>query len=240
MDCPRHPANPMRTTLFTRQYPWLGFCVVFALGFVACAPSTRPSANTPLSPTITTGETQRSADFYPSRSGLSWTYLREAESASTPTYELKVTGPVIWRGLRATAFRFFGRGQEFTYYRQVSTQGVKLLGIEAPGVFAYMYNPPILEYPAEEMLKQGMTWQGESQVTLEEFGHPTQVRTLTYTYRVLDRELVRIGAGPSYDAFVINLETRISGEPIYQTIRFAPGVGEIRTKEGLVLVGQTF
>lgn len=63
---------------------------------------------------------------------------------------------------------------------------------------------------------------------------------LDYTYVVLDKQQFKIG-GTVYDTFLINAQSKLSsGESSVQTIRFTPNVGEVRTQEGLVLLGKSF
>ena len=206
----------------------------------ACAPAAAPPP-----PPIETGAVPGEVGFYPSASGLAWRYARTRADgtvvANEAPFELRVEGPASFQGQILTSVRFFGQGQEWLYYRDFSEAGVRLFGQVAPEFVTVTYDPPILEYPPQPRLSRGYSWGGETKVTYQPKNVPARTVTLTYLYRVLGEEKFRVGDA-EYTTVIINLDQRLStGDPVpSQTIRFAPKIGEVRTREGLVLVGKNF
>lgn len=205
--------------------------VFVAVFVVSCAPvSTTPSA-------LPTGVIAGKPSFYPQEAGLSWTYLKEGASVDQPKFTLTVHGPTVFDGETLIESSLIGLGSNYLYYRDYR-DGVHLHARVSPRIVDVRYSPPIEEYPPQNQLKVGATWSGHSKVTVS--GVQVQTLDLDYTYVVLDKQQFKIG-GAVYDTFLINAQSKLSsGESSVQTIRFTPNVGEVRTQEGLVLLGKSF
>ncbi|MBZ9714714.1 hypothetical protein [Deinococcus multiflagellatus] len=216
-------AAPLRTLLGT-----------LALGLSACAPQTTTTvqANTPVS----------AVSFYPHEPGLAWTYLLEGEAADQPAYLLRALGPTVFFDQPTLAFQMTGRGADQTWYRTVSSSGVLLHGLRKPGVTIRL-QPPWREAPAEAEWRVGLSWQGQSQVTVSADDGKEQARgTLTYTYVVQDRRMVQTPGG-KFEVWVVTrqLTDTLGGLfPATQQLWFTPFVGDVRTPEGLLLTGRNF
>lgn len=228
-----HAPRPMQKTLQTLM-------IALPLVIASCAP-----AETAPPPRVGTGVVGGpQTTFYPSSTGLSWTYLPSAQDGSidpaAPPYELRIDGPRSFQGKVLIAHRFFGRTQNITYFREIGEQGVRLHGLDSPDFVTVSYDPPILEYPPEGRLVNGYSWGGDTQVTTVTVRGQQVTATMRYQYKVLGTEKYRIGES-TYDTIAINYEATIStGEKLGSVIYFAPRIGEIRTKEGLVLWRKNF
>ncbi|AFV77000.1 hypothetical protein YIM1640_18390 [Thermus oshimai] len=179
--------------------------------------------------------------FYPALTGLEWVYLPEGESLSAPPYRLKVEGPGVLGGEEALRFRSFGRGEDRVYFRQVK-EGVRLLGFQEPSA-RVTFTPPLLEYPPEGLLQVGYRWGGRTEVKVELLApsgrEPLASGALSYTMEVLESREVRVPAG-TFRVFRIRQSFKDErGEALYE-VWFAPGVGEVRTREGRVLLERNF
>lgn len=209
--------------------------LLVVVGLVACAPAAQAPA-----PRLQARVVGAEPAFYPSATGLAWAYLKTNDPVNSPTYELQVEGPSVFRGRTLTAMRFVGRGQDTTYYREFGAAGVRLHAQVSPGAVTVTYDPPLQEYPPQDRLVKGSAWSGRSKITVEYASRPSETVEVAYTYRVLAEEKFDV-AGTVYDTFLINLEqTTTPGETTVQAIRFTPGIGEVRTKEGLLMVGRNF
>ncbi len=213
----------------------LGF---FALCLVACAPQ----------PARVTGQTNAGASvaFYPSQSGAIWQYLKEGERADSLPYAMRVEGPQSYNGRVLTGMRFVGRGQDISYFRQFDERGVRLIAQGAANFYELVYENPILEYPPAKELVVGKTWSGTTLATLTPARQVPQQLKYTYQFRVVAKEKYRV-ANTDYDAFLILRDNRLedlSGktEAVIesQRIRFVPYIGEVQTREGLVLINYNF
>ena len=206
----------------------------------ACGP-----AETAPAPRVGTGVIAGTqSTFYPSSPGLSWTYLPAAADGTidpnSPPFELRVEGQRAFKGKILTGMRFFGRAGDRVYYRDFSSGGVQLYGWDSPDFVTVTYDPPILEYPPEGQLIKGFTWGNDSKITTTlPKGQESKVQ-LSERYRVLSTEKYKVG-DVTYDTVVINYEgTLSSGERLTSVIYFSPKIGEIRTKEGLILFRKNF
>jgi len=206
----------------------------------ACAPQQTAPPEEPTYPRV-----QGPVDFYPHSIGIYWIYLPQGDPPDYPKYRLSVLGPGQWDKQTATQERFSGRGQERIYFRRYSEAGVELLGFkEQITLTKVSFNPPMLEYPPEELLRPGYRWGGRS-VTSSVFLLPSgnmQQATLTidYNYEVKGIKQVQVPAG-LFDAYVIELTvTDDKGNQTVQEIWFVPHVGEVRTREGLLLIEKSF
>jgi hypothetical protein len=214
--------------------------LTLCLSLAACGP-----AETSPPPRVGTGViTGPPSTFYPSSPGLSWIYLPAAADGSIdPTaapFELRVEGQRAFKGKILTGVRFFGRAGDRVYYRDFSAGGVQLYGWDSPDFVTVTYDPPILEYPPEGQLVRGFTWGNESKITTTfPKGQETVVK-ISERYRVLGTEKYKVGE-QTYDTVVINYEGNLSsGERLTSVIYFAPKIGEVRTKEGLILFRKNF
>ena len=92
-------------------------------------------------------------------------------------------------------------------------------------------------------LEVGSSWQGNSTLSVYRDGAVLSSAALSYDSKVLGQQRVSIN-GQDYDAFVINVETRVGADDdvrkkTYQSW-YVPYVGEIKTQTGLVMVGKNF
>lgn len=215
---------------------------VFALGVLltlaACAPQ----------PTRVTGQSGSGAGvaFYPSQSGAIWQYLKDGERSDSTPYVLRVEGPQSYNGRILTGMRFIGRGQDINYFRQFDERGVRLIAQGATNFYDLVYDDPILEYPPEKELVVGKTWSGVTTATLTQSRQAPQKLRVIYSFRVAAKEKYKVG-DITYDAFLILRDNRLEdlsgrAEPSTesQRIRFVPYIGEVQSREGLVLVNYNF
>jgi hypothetical protein len=209
------------------------------LMLAACAPQT---------PTRVTGQTGTGAGvaFYPSQSGAIWQYLKDGERGDSTPYTLKIEGPQSYNGRILTGVRFIGRGQDITYFRQFDERGVQLIAQGSPNFYDLVYETPILEYPPQKELVVGRTWSGTSNATLTIPKQTPQKLRYTYQFRVVAKEKYRV-VNTDYDAFLILRDNRLEdlsgkSDPVIesQRIRFVPFIGEVQTREGLVLINYNF
>jgi hypothetical protein len=135
-----------------------------------------------------------------------------------------------------------GNASDQTYFREFSGSGVKLAGYSIAATGDVTFNPPIQEYPAPNELKIGASWGGETTVTEPSTTDATKTRTykISYTYTVLAQQQFRV-ADKVYPTLRIAFEVVASPtERTTQTIHFVPNIGEVRTREGLLLLGKNF
>jgi hypothetical protein len=100
------------------------------------------------------------------------------------------------------------------------------------------------EYPAENTLAVGARWGGvsrwEKHILVNNRLTPTGAGSFEYTYQVVGRIRVTVGAG-AFEAWRITLRIKpAQGDVENHEIWFVPGVGEVRTNEGLLLVDRNF
>ena len=217
-----------------------------ALGLAALLAGCVPSGNDPKPPPpppVSSGVVGAQTSFFPSSAGLSWAYIKEDASSAAPKFKLEILGPSLFMGKVLTAMRFSGSAADQTYFREFSASGVKLHGISLPQTGDVVFDPPIQEYPAPEAIRVGASWRGDTVVAEPNINDPAKPRRsrLSYTYSVLAREQFFIEK-QTYDTFRIAVERVFpdSNQRTTQTIRFTPNVGEVRTQEGLLLVGKNF
>jgi hypothetical protein len=210
------------------------FGVVLLLWLGACAPAQPPTVG---------GQTAvGTSSFYPSQSGALWQYLKEGERADSTPYALRVEGPQSFNGRVLTGMRFVGRGQDIYYFRQFDERGVQLIAQGSKDFYELVYDTPVLEYPPQKELVVGKTWSAVVLATLTVPKQSPQRLRYTYSFRVAAKEKYKIGT-TEYDAFLILRDNRLDAvdgksEPVVeaQRIRFVPFIGEVRTREGLVLL----
>ncbi|UZX15964.1 hypothetical protein KQ693_02685 [Thermus sp. PS18] len=210
------------------------YLMALALLLAACAPQATqaPEARPLLKETA----------FYPATTGLEWVYVPEGEALSSPPYRVRVEGPALYEGLEAVRFRSFGRGEDRVYYRQVGAFGVRLLGFQDPSA-RVVFTPPILEYPPEALLAVGYRWGGRVTVRVELLTpggrEPLAQGGLSYTMEVLEEREVRLPAGV-FQVYRIRQVYQDERGQDAREVWFSPRVGEVRTREGRVLVEKNF
>lgn len=206
-------------------------------GLTACVPRTKPTA-----PPIGTETKFDQVSFYPHESGAVWTYLPEGDAADSPPYTLKVDGPTVYAEQAVIQFHMTGRGADQLWYRTFAADGVRLLGLHKPGVNVSL-QPAWLESPAQTAWKLGLSWQGQSQVTISDDSGKVQAQgTLNYSYVVQEKRHVKIPGG-EYDVWVVTrqMSDTVGGLfPATQQFWFTPYAGEIRTPEGLLQTGRNY
>ena len=207
----------------------------------ACAPQqTTPEDLKPTLPRV-----EGPVSFYPHSIGIYWIYLPQGDPPDYPKYRLSVLGPGQWDKQVTTKERFSGRGQERIYFRRYSDAGVELLGFkEQITLTKVSFDPPVLEYPPAELLRPGYRWGGHSDtssVFLLPSGTMKQASlSIDYNYEVKGKSQVQVPAGV-FEAYVIELTVSDNkGNRTVQEIWFVPHVGEVRTREGLLLVEKSF
>jgi len=216
---------------------WLRLSLLLVLLLAACAP-------VPKAPPAAEARVEGPVSFYPKETGLVWRYLPEGLPLDAPSYTLRVEGLGSFEGTPGLRYRFFGRGQDRVYYRQVGNDGVKLLGYEERITLSRVeFDPPFLEYPPKSLLRVGYRWGGKSRIR-SYFALPSGIvkqaeLTLDYRFEVLARREVEVPAG-RFLAYVIRFSAKSEKEAIESELWFVPHVGEVRTREGLVLVSKNF
>lgn len=209
---------------------------LLAAGLGSCAP--RPTT----APTVQSSTAVTGVSFYPHEVGLSWSYLPEGEPNSAAPYTVQARGATLYGAQPVQATQLTGRGADQTWFRSYSAAGVRLHGLRKPGVNVRL-EPAWLEYPAEGAWKVGLSWQGQSQVTLSGDDGKVQAQgTLTYSYAVQERRRVQTPAG-AFDVWVVTrqITDTVGGLfPATQQLWFTPFVGEVRSPEGLLLIGRNF
>ncbi len=214
----------MRTLVF-------GISLFFVL--ISCAPS--PAGR------VEVDQFAGSVSYFPMETGISWAYLPEGASLDSFQVQVSVAGPTVIDGDIWIASQIFGAGLRGVRYRQYRPDGVFILREIAPGT-QITHEPPIQEYPASESLRVGMSWGGDTRSTiLFTDRNQTVAFDVNYVYTIVDRRKVRLQAG-EFEVFVINLtgrrfdENGSIAEEFSHDVWFAPYFGEVRTREGYVLV----
>lgn len=186
------------------------------------------------------GTVQTEPGFYPSETGFSWTYLPEGAKSSEPPYVVSVSGPGVLAGNTATRFVFRGRGQERTFYRKIDAEGSWLLGMEeALSKTTVTFSPPLKEYPSPAEMRVGAQWGGQTQTKIEGGEEPLSF-SLSYTFTITGQKQVEVPAG-EFEAFTVQFFASSPDQPAEQyEIWFVPKVGEVRTREGLLLTDWSF
>jgi len=217
---------------------WLRTKITLALAILSLA-ACAPQNTAPSKPLI-----EGPVGFYPSQPGLDWIYLPQQSSSTDPPYRLSILGSTSFNGQVATRYRFSGRGQERYYYRQIGVGGVRLLGLEEVITNSTVrFNPPMQEYPAAASLLVGARWGGttrmQSELIVDGKKFPQAETSFEYSYSVLGKSVVNLPAG-SFEVYRIRLEIKNPQSKEEYEIWFVPGVGEVKTREGLQLVERNF
>ncbi|MBI5812128.1 MAG: hypothetical protein HZB27_05875 [Meiothermus silvanus] len=213
------------------------WAVSLLVALAACA----PSATTP---STVQARIDTPVSFYPSEVGLEWTYQPQGARSNEPPYKLSALGTGSFAGEAALRFRFSGRGQDRIYYRRIGPDGVQLLGFEENITQTRVrFNPPMQEYPPQGNLKVGATWGGKTRfVTTLTVQNNARIAedSLEYSYTAAGESEFSTAAG-KFRGYRINLDLKDSaGQVERYEIWFVPNVGEVRTREGLLLVERNF
>ncbi|HHO54867.1 MAG TPA: hypothetical protein ENK21_00600 [Trueperaceae bacterium] len=185
-----------------------------------------------------------SVSYYPHEVGANWKYLVNGATVSDKPVISSVLGPTVVDGDIWIATDLVGQGIQNTWYRQYRANGVYLLKEERPGQVVN-YNPPVQEFPAENSLRVGATWGGNTTVDIfwpdakPENQH--KIVSIRYDYTVVDKRTVTVPAG-KFEAFVLNFVSTVADNlnltnpQVKQETWFVPYVGEIRTENNFYLV----
>jgi hypothetical protein len=212
---------------------WLKSILLIAL-LAGCA----PRSHEPPEPVV--GIVKAEPEFFPNETGFSWTYLPEGSQKGSLAYTTTISGPGMLADATATRFVFRGRGQERVFYRNIDPQGSWLFGLEETiSKTTITFNPPIKEYPSPAEIHVGAQWGGETQATTDN-GKRRVSFPITYTFTVTGLKEVEVPAG-RFDAFTIQFFANSPNQPPQQyEVWFVPKVGEVRTREGLLLTEWSF
>lgn len=214
---------------------WLKLLVpVLLLALAACAPSAE-------APRVDVEQLSEPISYYPFQTGARWEYLPDGARLSDPSTVVRIEGPTVVSGAVWVAWHARGRGLDQMSYRDNRPSGVFLLREERLGT-TFTFDPPLQEYPPAAQLRVGANWSGSTSVHLSADGGRQQ-RTLVvdYVYTVVDKRPVTTPAG-QFEVFVIDFTSRTFDdegtitEELTQQTWFAPYVGEVRTRNGHLLV----
>jgi hypothetical protein len=212
--------------------------LLITLGLLtACTPTTSQQK-------VEVKQLSEAISYYPHEVGASWTYLEPGESTDALPVVTVVQGPTVIDGDLWIETHQAGRGLDVKWFRQYRPDGVYLLKELRPGQ-EVSFDPPLQEMPAEDTLRVGSTWTGQSTATIfyPEAKPKDQYQNYTfdYTYTVVDQRPVNSQAG-DFDVYVINMVARMTDEAgdkvdeVSQAFWFTPFVGEVMTENGYVLV----
>jgi len=224
----------MMGKMASRRLALAGF---LALVLAACAPQVT-------APAPAEARIEGPVGFYPHATGLVWTYLPEGLPLDAPPYRVRVEGVGSFEGKAGLRYHFFGRGQDRVYYREVGDFGVRLLGYEERITLSRVeFDPPFIEYPPAALLEVGARWGGRTRVSsffvLPKGIEKQATLNLDYQFEVVEKRPVEVPAG-SFTAYVIRFSAQSNKEAIRSELWFVPRVGEVRTREGLLLIGKNF
>ncbi len=216
--------------------------LLIALGLLtACTPATNQKK-------VEVKQLSEAVSYYPHEVGASWTYLEPGETTDASPVVTLVQGPTVVDGDLWIETHQAGRGLDIRWFRQYRPDGVYLLKELRPGM-EVSFDPPLQEMPAENTLRVGSTWTGQSTATIfypEAKGNQqTQTYAFDYTYTVVDQRPVNSQAG-DFDVYVINMVARMTDEAgskvdeVTQAFWFSPFIGEVMTENGYVLVNKNF
>lgn len=209
--------------------------VLVGLLLTACAPSSSET------PRVGVEQLTEPTTYYPYQTGATWEYLPNGARLTDPTTAVQVLGPTVLGGEVWIAWHARGRGLDEMSYRQVRPDGVWLKRQERLGT-TYTFDPPLHEYPAAETLRVGALWTGTTTVRMSaDGGKQTLDLDVEYAYIVVDKRKVTVPAG-EIDVYVIDFTSRTTDEngaikdELTQTTWFSPFLGEVRLRNGQVLI----
>ena len=219
------------------SFPRLQLIATLSVSLLLILTACTPAATSRPSVPQATGDTGPDAHgYYPHQSGLTWTYLREDDTVSTPDYTRSILGHSILGGERVVRERMHGPTLDTIYFRRYSDNGVFLHRIEHPGA-TITYDPPRQEFPAPGQIRPDASWSGTSTETITyEKAARTSVNELEYTFMVLEQRDATVPAG-TFPTYTIEFTTNKAGETSSQQLWFSPYYGTIRTPDDLVLAG---
>lgn len=227
----RRAASAYRIT-FTPAVKLLAASLLLFLA--ACAPTAE-------SPRVDVEQLSEPISFYPFQAGAHWEYLPDGARLSDPSTVVRVEGPTVVAGEVWVAWHARGRGLDQMSYRDNRPSGVFLLREDRLGT-TFTFNPPLQEYPPSAQLRVGANWSGSTTVQLSaDNGRQQRTLEVDYVYTVVDRRPVTTPAG-QFDVFVIDFTSRTFDEEgniteeLTQQTWFSPFVGEVRTRNGHLLV----
>lgn len=201
----------------------------------ACAPAAGDA------PRVNVQQLTETITYYPSQAGARWEYLPSGARVTDPRVAVQVEGPTVMGDGLLTAWHARGRGLDQMSYRDHTPAGVFLHREERLGT-TFRFDPPLMEFPPENQLRVGANWSGTSTVTLTlDGGRERRTLPFDYSYVVVDRRTVTVPAG-EFDVFVIDFTSRTYDEEgnltdeLTQQTWFAPYLGEVRTRNGHVLI----
>lgn len=208
----------------------------------ACVPATEPEERVEVS------QLTAPLTYYPHQAGATWEYLEEGAPVNAVRVGKRVEGPTVVAGELWVKTRQVGLGFDIASYRQYRPEGVFELREERPGTII-TFDPPLKRFPAEETLRVGTSWSGETTANLffpeAKTDSQRTAISLEYVSTVVDKRTVNAPAG-DFEVFVINFVSRTYDEEgnelesFTQEYWFSPFVGEVRTKEGYFLVAANF
>lgn len=210
--------------------------LVAALAFLlaACAPTSE-------APRVDVDQLTEPITYYPFQTGATWQYLPDGARLNDPTTTVRVEGPTVAAGEVWVAWHTRGRGLDQMSYRATRPDGVFLMREVRLGT-TFTFDPPLKEYPQGAQLRVGANWSGSTSVHLSaDGGRQQRTMAIDYVYTVVDKRLVTTPAG-QFDVFVIDFTSRTFDElgnitdELTQQTWFAPHVGEVRTRNGHLLV----
>jgi len=210
--------------------------IALGLTLAACTP-----AGTTTNERVAVEQLTEPISYYPYQTGARWQYLPDGARLSDPTTALVVEGPTIVANEVWVSWHTRGRGLDQRSYRQVRADGVFLKQEERLGT-TFTFDPPLQEYPPQQQMRVGAQWRGTTTVHMSaDAGKQQRSLGIDYVFTVVDRRSVTVPAG-AFDVFVIDFTTRTTDEngtvteELTQQTWFAPYVGEVRTRNGQVLV----
>jgi hypothetical protein len=215
----------------------LALAALALLFLAACAPSTSQKQ-------VKIQQLTKPLSYYPHQTGAHWEYLPDGAKLGDPRVTDDVEGPSVVNGQVWIASHTQGRGLDVTWYRQYRADGV-YLGQENKLGTIINFDPPMQEWPAENTLRVGKTWDGDTSVDVQATGSgnskESKKLSVHYVYTVVDKRQVTLAAG-TFQVFVVSLTTRTMDananvtSHLTQQFWFTPYIGIIRDENGNVLI----
>lgn len=236
-----HLAAPRVPSLLAHRTAWASrskllqlLGPVLLLILAACAPTAE-------GPRVDVEQLSEPISYYPFQTGARWEYLPDGARLSDPSTVVRVEGPTVVSNSVWVAWHARGRGLDQTSYRDNRPEGVFLLREERLGT-TFTFDPPLQEYPPAAQMRVGANWSGSTSVHLSaDGGRQQRTMQVDYVYTVVDRRPVTTPAG-QFDVFVIDFTSRTFDdegnitEELTQQTWFSPYLGEVRTRNGHLLV----
>ena len=228
------PANPRPSPAAAGAAVASKLALALLVVLAACAPTSD-------APLVDVEQLSEPITFYPFQAGARWQYLPDGARLTDPSTVVRIEGPTVVGGEVWVAWHARGRGLDQMSYRDNRPSGVFLLREERLGT-TFTFDPPLQEYPPSAQLRVGANWSGTTAVHLSADGGRQQANLVVdYVYTVVDRRPVTTPAG-QFDVYVIDFTSRTFDdagnitEELTQQTWFTPFVGEVRTRNGHLLV----